>query len=348
MESRLTVFRKKWLLPSVIALASWIISQFLLWRLGVPFGVQAVYCLGYVFVLLAGSRTFGFVFIYRVMVPLLFGVIMVSLYRELYNDPQTTVFLSASRENFIYLQLLFDILATLYAICTAFLLWKGLTDHDTLRKLLSNEANNIERLLGYLHYFDNQSNIAIARHIRVKLKQYIYNIVDGDEIKMSQENTVIIRDCGHLVSKIEPDDDNDKIALAETMKALSDIASARSQRISQMEIRMSPYILMALSIMSCAVIFPFFTEAPSSDYVREVCIFTLSSILSFLLVTLLDISRPFNGFWAIKTDAFHLILDLIENELKTIGSPQLQGMPSKSSGVNSNEQQLPDVNRQAH
>jgi hypothetical protein len=90
---------------------------------------------------------------------------------------------------------------------------------------------------------------------------------------------------------------------------------ARSKRISQMEIKMSPYLLMALGIMSLTVIYPFFTEAPSNlDYVREMCILILGTLLSFLLITLLDISRPFNGFWAIKTDSFHHALGVIAEE----------------------------------
>ena len=44
---------------------------------------------------------------------------------------------------------------------------------------------------------------------------------------------------------------------------------------------------------------------------RETCIVALGSLLSFLLFTLLDISQPFNGFWKIKTEAFHTIRKLL-------------------------------------
>lgn len=313
---------KKWRTPLTIAIVSWILSQLILYDLGVGLLYQILYCGGYAFVLLAGSRNFGFVFIYRVMVPLLFGVLMVWIYRESYQITMLSEFLSASRTNIQYLTWLFDILATLYAICTAFLLWKGLTDHDTLRKMLSDEANYIERLVGYIHYFDlrKSANVNFARGMLEKLHKYIENIVVGDEIKVSHENTNLLRDTVSIVASVDAKDDhNDKIALAETMKSLSDLAMARSKRLSQMEITMSPYLLIALGVMSFTVIYPFFTEAPSeNDYVREACILILGTLLSFLLVTLLDISRPFNGFWKIKTDSFENVKALIEDEIKIL------------------------------
>ena len=116
------------------------------------------------------------------------------------------------------------------------------------------------------------------------------------------------------------EDDNDRIALAEIMKGFSDLMTIRSKRISQMEIGMSPYLLAALAIMSIVVIYPFFTAAPISasgfpNYVNAVCIMTLGVLLSFLLMTLFDIGSPFDGFWKIKTESFHEIKTLLEQEI---------------------------------
>jgi len=310
--------KQSWLQPFLIAISSGLISQFVLYKLGAAIHFQIMFALGYVLILVAGSRTFGFVFVYRVMLPLSIAITAVYCYRLAYEQAMVADFLAASKNNFAYLELLFDILATLYAICTAFLLWKGLTDHDNLRKLLSNEANNMERLLGYLHYFsfDNTTNLSAASIIRKQLKDYIRNVLDGNKIVVNKKNSEVLRECGRQISLLEPDDANDQVALAETMKALSDLTSARSQRISQMEIGMSPYILMALAVMSLGVLYPFFTEPPASDNIREVCIFLLSGVLSFLLITLLDISHPFNGYWRIKTDAFKTIDGLIDDEIQ--------------------------------
>ncbi len=327
-------------LPIGIAVGSWVFSQFVLYNLGVGLIYQLAYCGGYAFVLIGGSRRFGFVFIYRVMVPLAFGLFMVWVYREAYSITIMANFLSASRSNFQYLNLLFNILATLYAICIAFLLWKGLADHDMLRQMLSDEASYIERLVGYLYYFDlkNPKKQQFAKQLLAHLYRYIDNIVVGDEIKVNSENSTILRETVILVSSIEIEDQNDEIALAETMKSLSDLSMARSKRISQMEIKMSPYLLMALGIMSLAVIYPFFTEAPNSlDFVREMCILVLGTLLSFLLVTLFDISRPFNGFWAIKTDSFAHVMALIEEQQSFFENGQ-GGSRNKSLALQRNEE----------
>jgi len=235
---------KKWRVPVAIALVSWGFSQFVLYQLGVGITYQIIYCGGYAFVLLAGSRNFGFVFIYRVMLPLFFGLLLVWLYREAYEIKIVSDFLSASRSNIEYLSWLFDILSTLYAICTAFLLWKGLTDHDTLRKLLSDEANYIERLIGYLRYFDlsKQKNCLFATKLLTNVESYISNILVDETVSASKENSLILRRSVDLIATVDPEDHNDRVAVGETMKSLSDLAMARSKRISQMEIKMSPFL----------------------------------------------------------------------------------------------------------
>lgn len=316
---------KRLVVPVAIAAISFFINQGLLFYLDALIFVQIACVIGFAFVLSAGTAAFGFVFIYRVMVPITFGIVFLSLYKFGY-DPDLSPdwlsrFLRVGESNFLFLNLLFDITSVLYAICTAFLLWKGLTDHDKLREALSDEANQIERFIGYLDYFDlkKKENKEFCTSILAKFKKYIENIVEGDEIKISSENSEIIRGSSGLIAKLEPQDENDQIALTEIMRSLSDLASARSRRISQMEVKMSPYLLLALVAMSFAIIYPFYTqfsEVPGENYVRQICIFWLGSLLSFLVVTLYDISQPFNGFWKIKIDAFKVIVKLIDKELE--------------------------------
>ena len=319
VKSPIKPVKKKYYISIFVAMLSLMANQYVLWRLGAPLPLQIGFFAIYLGLFFSGTWVLGFyVFVYRAMIPLTIGFIALLGYDEAYQFTRMANLLDASRENFKSLEMLFEILATLYAICTAFLLWKGLTDHDNLRKLLGNESSYIERLVGYLHYFSPSegNNEETTHQLRVNISTYIENLVYGEKIRASEANTKLLRDCGFLISKIELSDDNDKVALAETMKSLSDLTSARSERISQMEIKMSPYLLIALAVMSLAVIFPFFAEKPSDNLVQEACIFILSSVLSFLLITLLDISRPFNGFWNIKNDAFKAVQDTVDAEIE--------------------------------
>lgn len=306
------------IIPIIVAVVSLVVNQYVLWHLNAPPALQAIFftvCVGLFF---SGSWALGFyTFVYRAMIPLTIGFLILFAYDQAFSNPYFKSLLIGSNDNFKSLEMLFEILSTLYAICTAFLLWKGLTDHDNLRKLLGNESSYIERLDGYLHYFNSDvgNNADIIYNLRINISEYIGNIIQGDKIKASEKNTKLLRECGYLISNLSLKDANDRVALAETMKSLSDLASARSERISQMEIKMSPYLLISLSIMSLAVIFPFFSQESSGNFVQETCIFILSSVLSFLLITLLDISRPFDGFWSIKNDAFKAIKKTVDIEI---------------------------------
>lgn len=308
--------------PIAVSAVAFLAGQFLLWHLSAPVWVQAMYCIGFVGLIIGPARYHSFVFIFRVYLPIVIGLAMIWLYFWLHNNSQASVFIDAAVFRLKYLQLLFDVLSALYAICTAFLLWKGLTDHDTLRHALRDEANQIQRVIGFLPYFnmENVTNRESADKIRQNFLTYIDRICDGEKVTAHRGNSRLLRETIDLVQNFEPEDTNDEVALSETMKGMSDLVMARSRRISQMEISMSPYLLAALVIMSAAVLYPFFTAGPetsanSVNYVNAICIFILSSLLSFLQMTLFDISQPFNGYWKIKTDTFEEIQTILENEL---------------------------------
>lgn len=302
--------------PVVVTVLVFIVGQLLLFNLNASWQVQILYAVGFVGLFVAGSRYHNYVFIYRVMIPIVVGLVFISIYREAHNIQPVSKFFSASLNQWKYLDLLFSVLSTLYAICTAFLLWKGLTDHDELRKLLREEANEIQRIIGFMHYFDlgERKNTAHINKMRENFLVYVKNIVRGDRVEAHIENYQILRKSIDSIANIKVVDANDQIALAEIMKGLSDLIMMRSRRISQMEIKMSPYILASLAIMSLAILYPFFTEKP--EVVQQTIIMILSGILSFLLMTLLDISQPFDGFWKIKVEAFDDILQILENEIE--------------------------------
>lgn len=308
----------------LIAILAFAGGQLFLYLLEAPMWLEVAYCVGFLGLAFGSTaRHHSYVFIFRVYVPVVVALGLTWLYFWFHAQPQFAAVVEVSRFKFSYIELLFTILSTLYAICTAFLLWKGLSDHDMLRHVLRDEANQIQKVLGFLHYFDlgKPCNRQLAMNLRRNLQTYVTNILHGDHIQSHEENFRILRQSIFHISAFELEDENDRIALSEIMKAMSDLVMIRSKRISQMEIGMSPYILSALLIMSGAVIYPFFTAGweragGGSDYVNASCVFVLGGLLSFLQMMLFDISRPFDGFWKIKTDAFEKIQTFLEEEIR--------------------------------
>lgn len=307
----------------IVALLAFFVGQVLLWDLSAPFWLQMLYGLGFVGLAFGTARHHSYVFVFRFYVPIVVGLSLVWLYYWLHQQPEFTLSVAASKFRMGTLELLFSVLSTLYAICTAFLLWKGLTDHDSLRHTLRDEANQIQRVVGFLHYFDlgDGQNKQVADKMRHNFLIYVTNILLGDRIQSHEENYKILRDSIDEIKQIKLSDGNDKIALSEVMKGISDLVMVRSKRISQMETSMSPYLLSALVIMSAAILYPFFLGSPTNQsgdiiYVNVSSIFILGGLLSFLQMTLFDIGRPFDGFWKVKTDAFEKIRALLQSELQ--------------------------------
>ncbi len=90
----------------------------------------------------------------------------------------------------------------------------------------------------------------------------------------------------------------------------------RSKRRSYLEGSMSPYLLSALFIMSISIIYPFFTKTPEEGGPAVyTMIFMMGTLLSFMFITMLDISRPFAGYWSVKLESFTEIRNELESSI---------------------------------
>ena len=89
-----------------------------------------------------------------------------------------------------------------------------------------------------------------------------------------------------------------------------------------------------IAIISFVLLFPFVLKTPESSQVVGILIFILASFFSFLLLTLLDINDPFDGYWQVKIDSFSSILRQLEDETaNTTPSPHLVRSDGSQVGV---------------
>lgn len=207
----------------------------------------------------------------------------------------------------------------LYAVCAAFLLWKGLNDFDELKTVLSEEASEINSISDYLEYFkDNEveANEEATKSIRKSLLDYVSNILDGSRIVASEKNDDVMRGLLSELRKLDPKDQNDHTALAEIMKGYSALANLRSRRTVCIEKRTSPSILTIMAMMSISMIGSFFGQATGEIDVNYVYVFLLSIFYTSLFMTLIDLSTPFDGYWSIKTEAFNRLKLKLTEEIE--------------------------------
>jgi len=211
------------------------------------------------------------------------------------------------KEFFVVNPLFKDAVSVLYAICAAFLLWKGLNDFDELKQVLHEEANEVRNVTDFSTYFllsgNSEENAPTVKNLRIKLLDYIDNMLTGSKVVTNIKNETVLSDCLKIVSGLKEGDLNDQIALAEIMKSLSRITVLRSRRAVCIEKRMSPFILVLIVMMSGTMVASFFGKATGVVSIDYIYVLLLPSFYASIFMTLLDLSSPFDGYWKIKLKA---------------------------------------------
>ena len=303
--------------PIVIAGVAFLLGHGFMSYLGFPIIMHGIYIIAFIGLFIKATSSHNSVFVFRAIVPVVIGLGLISLYRYLYEIPYAKEFLSASIKNDFYLERLFESLAVLYAIITAFLLWKGLNDHDNLRNTLQEERCKIQSLVGFLSYFKSPENLKITNEIREKLKLYVTRMICGETIKTKEENYDLLIELREYVARINVNEQIENIASMEIVRGINDLFQIRMKRITCMESKLSPYILIALSFMSVSLMYVVFTAPPGDTVVMDTIIFILGALLSFMLMMLIDIGSPFEGYWKITTESFHDIVKVLQEEIDT-------------------------------
>ena len=269
----------------------------------------------------------------RILFPISIGLFCISLYHffpqlligdseELARYGISNDGINFQNEFFIVNPVFTDAVAVLYAICVAFLLWKGLSDFDELKHVLYEETSVIRSITDYSSYFltsgrpkENAPTISILRSF---LLSYVNNIISGNQIVTSTENEEILEKCLVTVGSLKPADLNDEIALSEIMKGISSLSVLRSKRSVCIEKRMSPYILVLMFMMSVTMVSSFFGKATGEISFEYFYVFLLPTFYASIFMTLLDLSSPFDGYWSIKIDAVRGIKQKLEEHLGTV------------------------------
>ncbi|KAB7616161.1 DUF4239 domain-containing protein [Amylibacter sp. SFDW26] len=212
-----------------------------------------------------------------------------------------------------------DAVSVLYAICAAFMLWKGLTDFDELKHVLYEEANEVKTISDYSNYFIVSGEIEYHKPyvltLRKKLFSYLENMLQGNKIVANSKNEDVLEECMATVGKLNPGDFNDQIALGEIMKSLSRISVLRSHRTVCIEKKMSPFILTLMFMMSATMVASFFGKASGEVSIDYIYVFLLPAFYTSIFMTLVDLGSPFDGYWSIKLGAVETAMSKLKEQI---------------------------------
>ncbi len=277
-------------------------------------GIAAVVVLA--LCMIANRSKLGEVFGKSVM-PLLVGGLFLVAYVEIHKVPAAAMVLEAEFDEF-YGEQYYAVISTLFAIITALILVKGIELFDQLNQAVNEEANQIRSIIGFLVYFEDETSRDGSSHIqtlRTLLRDYCQHVSAPPPISGSAANGAILKQTAEEIAKLEPADENDRVALQEVMRGLNALFITRSKRISASQAKVPVYMLVILTFMSLAIIFPFFLVSPEPFSHTYTIIFVLAAFCCFILMLLLDINSPFDGFWHVDLEPYHQLEEAISEEL---------------------------------
>ena len=265
----------------------------------------------------------------RVLIPICYGVFSMGLFSvcaqvvketDLYYTPEVVGIRDAVVMSFDGGTNFFNAIIVIFSVTAAFLLVKGLQDFDRLKETLNTEAEMIWAIVFLTSYLrehgscdENKNNIEATDTICMAFQQYIHKVVGVDDrrhrltsLNLLKKSDDLIDTCVKATKKVQVknNDENDLIALEEIMKKLSELVSIRSKRRIFMNNSIPPYVLASIFFMSISLLVPFFVNGSNVFSINHIYVFLLSSIHMFIIMTLFDLSSPFDGYFSIQLEAF--------------------------------------------
>lgn len=251
----------------------------------------------------------------RTATPVLLGAAFAAAYDACHATPAIRAYIIREVSEYSGEQY-YAVTSTLFALLTALILVKGIEAFDRLNAVLGEEANKIRSIVEFMYYFEEEDGERLpdaeavkARTRRIRKLMRIYcgacvaDPVSADHDRANQ----LLRRSTQEVGALDCHDENDRLALAEVMRALNELFAIRARRVACSRAKAPASMMVALVFMSLALIFPFFIGAPEAHPYAKAYIFVLTAFCAFVLALLRDINTPFEGVWRVDMQGFHVL-----------------------------------------
>lgn len=214
--------------------------------------------------------------------------------------------------------------STIYALLVAFLVFTAMQDHNNINAALQDEAMHLDSMSQILPHLHDQSgpNAAAERRMHELLIRYSENIFSkqfAHEGHMA-ENQRIIDSVIDEIYRLEVRDDSDRVSLGALVKRVDQLASLRARRITYMESRPAPLMLVLLVVLSVMVVAPYFLFEGAGAVTAQLFIAAIGFATTYLFAMLIDMFSHFHGYWAVDRSAFSESRDRIADRLRKLNA----------------------------
>ncbi len=259
---------------------------------------------------------------WRVVLPIVLGVVMVEAYRWSHTVPWLKANIWTIPVNGNTAEQFFAVMATLYAVTTALVLVKAIESFDHLFKAITTETDKIRAISDFLIYMQGTpQNVDTIGKLRQLFRDYL-GATFRDPRKTVDDSARRLSMSVKLIARLECEDENDRIALGEVMKSMNELSAIRAERIALTNYRVPGYLVVMLAVMSLSMIMTFFVDPAEKISHNYTIIFLLTVFSSFIILLLLDIADPFDGFWEVDISPYDTTRRYLDEQLaEQAGAP---------------------------
>lgn len=208
-----------------------------------------------------------FSFVARFCLPFFIGLFCMQAYVWFWTDENLSSVIEYVSLHADYTEAFYTSISTLYAIITALALVHVLEKFDELKKNVENEPHVIRHIHDMTSYFERYKskykgdyiNSAI-RSIKQSLHDYADNVARLRDRDMARGNTLILRELRFAISKLNPRDYNDQVALSKIIEQQKSLSTLRIKRINSLKDKIPGMLILMLWLVSGALILPFLAK----------------------------------------------------------------------------------------
>lgn len=293
---------------------------------GISYSVfSAIFCIFFIIIFNANSENSSFyIYSIRIFVPIGISILTISIYKY------TSQFISVEYtvyQNTAPFSAFIQIVSTLYAVSIAFLLLKGVQDHDELESLIGKKCSNVRSISDYLYYFEEdvvyykekKSIIDIRKYLKNYLVAFIV-LIESEFSEIEKKNLSIQQKIlREKISKLDCKDENDKVALQEIVKSSNLLSDHTDKIVSNINSKMSTILLVFIVIISIICVVSFFDGSYCSFNAASVLIFSMTFLFSFIFIMIIDMNNPYKGKWCLDYSSVRGVMEYVtksEAEIK--------------------------------
>jgi hypothetical protein len=198
-----------------------------------------------------------------------------------------------------------SVIGTTYAVIIGFMLYAVWTNFQVADGNAGAEANSLVNV--------GRASKGLAAEARTRIQSLVSDYVNVmitdewpamDHVQISPKSVRIVEQLWTTVTNTETHSASEQVSLSRTLAELSEMSQHRRLRILEVTEGI-PLILWTVLIVGAAIMVVSACLFGSEEFkLQFVQVFMLSVLLSLALVSIADISRPFQGAVHVTTEAF--------------------------------------------